>query len=82
MEKEYTKFVGESYADFFESIDIYLDWFFNYQSRIKELASKYNITEPTARLVIKVGAKKHIRQVESGQRNETVGYGNKIIKEI
>jgi len=29
-----------------------------------------------------VGAKKHIRQVESGQRSETVGYGNKIIKEI
>ena len=82
MDKEHKRFSGESYADFFESIDIYLDWFFNYQSRIKELASKYNITEPTARLVIKVGAKKHIRQVESGQRNETVGYGNKIIKEI
>jgi hypothetical protein len=73
MEKEYTNN---------QLRDMYLDWFFNYQVAGKKFLDKYNITASNAKDIINLGCEEHRRQVDSDLISETVGYGNKIIKEI
>jgi hypothetical protein len=71
MIREYTKN---------EVVNIYLDWFFNYQTAPNDLSKKYELNIGSVNQIISVGFKEHYKQVVSGERNETLGFGNKIIR--